>query len=431
MLIFVNLFGADANETLSLVFAATAPLSEVFDAIHLLRPGVTINRILFAGAQLTDKTKTLMHYRVLKECTIQCQCAAAASGAESFEDSSVVHVEHESHVVMDQGNARSASLDRPASFAAVLPGVSPTLSKAVSEDGIQFGDAVFVTLQSAHNLLGVDWNGLSDPYCVLSMDTAASANTPTEDEPAASQTARSSIIKKSVSPVWNERFAFFISAGTQFAVLHFMVFDHNLVAADEPIGSVSISVSLIPRYEKMTRKLSLCGVSQGEIVVTLNRTCLSSSVQSDLLRKLTVTGGPLTDALAAQHQVSIEQLMGDVPFVVRDEEATSGVGVGGTVNPALANLEARLQADKMKLQASRTLSKVAHVLMAQDAVQTLVRSKPCRLAIILHPFLLILNSGIAPLILALVFQPDRTGRRAFCSCPTFRPQSTEWECTSF
>jgi len=58
---------------------------------------------------------------------------------------------------------------------------------------------VQVTLVSAKDLLALDLNGLSDPYCVLGF-----VHDKNEKLPKGSQ--KSKVVQKSLTPVWNESF---------------------------------------------------------------------------------------------------------------------------------------------------------------------------------------------------------------------------------
>lgn len=167
MLIFCKLFGVGVNETLSLVLPATEPLAQVRAQITALKGAhLQIRRILFAGSELTDDTRTLAAYRVLKECTLQVQCGLVEPNeacekiidATLLDDAVLVHADKDGGVHLEDvdsdgdSSARAHAVLRASSFGTDLPGSAPSLSRAVSEDAVQYGDAVFVTLVAARNL---------------------------------------------------------------------------------------------------------------------------------------------------------------------------------------------------------------------------------------------------------------------------------------
>jgi hypothetical protein len=59
MLLYFKLFGLGVNETLSVVLAADTPVGDVTAAIQHLRPQLQFKRFLFAGAELSDASRTL------------------------------------------------------------------------------------------------------------------------------------------------------------------------------------------------------------------------------------------------------------------------------------------------------------------------------------------------------------------------------------
>ena len=61
---------------------------------------------------------------------------------------------------------------------------------------MQFGDVLVIQLVSARNLIGVDWNGFSDPYCVFNVG---------------GQMVRSSVKRKTLQPEWHENLGFWMS----------------------------------------------------------------------------------------------------------------------------------------------------------------------------------------------------------------------------
>ncbi|GAB9468585.1 C2 domain-containing protein [Globisporangium polare] len=89
--------------------------------------------------------------------------------------------------------------------------------------------AVKVTLTHARELEAADYNGASDPYVLLTLDDG--------------QSARSSCRLKTLDPVWNppEHFDFKVCDPEQRSLL-VEVYDHDLLTADDLIGSKRVSL---------------------------------------------------------------------------------------------------------------------------------------------------------------------------------------------
>lgn len=83
---------------------------------------------------------------------------------------------------------------------------------------------------------------------------------------------------------WNETFVFLVESGAKFANLEVSVFDHNIIRADEPIGTISVSIAALPRGNEVEKYYTLQGVASGEVLLKLKRIVLTSDYHRDLLR---------------------------------------------------------------------------------------------------------------------------------------------------
>lgn len=182
---------------------------------------------------------------------------------------------------------------------------SPSFVRQASEDVVQFGDVLLVTLVAARRLVACDWNGFSDPYAQLCFHSGHA------------QHAKSSMKKATLNPAWNEPFCFWLEPGATTATLSLMLFDHNVLSRDEPIGSVDIDVSHIARdqSEPLSCTYSLVGVATGEVELALQRAVLSSAELKAVVGELVKLKGPLTESVLKKHCVSLATLTGDAPFV--------------------------------------------------------------------------------------------------------------------
>lgn len=129
-----------------------------------------VRRILYSGQQLQGD-RTFLSYNVEKESTIQIMCGKRdpqQNDGDGEEDGSQEEAE----------NLERAPLQRQKT-AAVL----------------QFGDILVVTLKYARNLVAKDWNGTSDPYCVLAIQD---------------QSVKSQVVKRNLNPHWEEEYVFFL-----------------------------------------------------------------------------------------------------------------------------------------------------------------------------------------------------------------------------
>jgi hypothetical protein len=156
------------------------------------------------------------------------------------------------------------------------------------------------------------------------------------------------------------------------------LFDHNFIKFDEPMGCVDVDIQSISRDTPTFMRCALDGVQSGEIEIEIRRAVVSSRPLRDILRSLSNTHGPVTDALLRQHQVTLANFMGDLPFLYPTKAQAP------PINVALHTLLTYLSASKIRLQSARTAAKVARILKSQNAVATL--DPPSR-------FLFITNAG--------------------------------------
>jgi hypothetical protein len=194
MLLFVKCFGVGVNETLCLLLDSSATIGELKSVVAHLRPCLTIKRYLYAGKELNNDALTLSDYRIVKESSIQCACQTDAPS---------------SHEVPDSGDAPAPN------WSAELPGVAPAFGRSTSSDAIQFGDAIVVHLVCARNLPPIDWNGLADPYVLLTWN---------------GHTVKSSISKANLNPVWRQTFLFWMPPRPESSILALSVHTRVLVS---------------------------------------------------------------------------------------------------------------------------------------------------------------------------------------------------------
>ena len=216
-----------------------------------------------------------------------------------------------------------------------------------------------VKLIAAHNLIAVDWNGSSDPYAIISLST---------------QSARSSVQKKQLNPIWNETMMFWIDleGATQVGketgkmvedvvsssaassssngsnilsipdagvrarsessnkkriapnpttrTLSVMLFDHDWIRHDETLGWCEIPLDQIPRSKFIEKTFSLEGVKNGTVTLSLQRATLTSPPQKSILRSLVALGRPIKSVDLSRKSVTLGQLLGREPYIHLPDE---------------------------------------------------------------------------------------------------------------
>jgi hypothetical protein len=196
MLLFIKCFGAGVNETVCVLLDSSSTVGELKSVVAHLRPRLSVKRYLYAGKELKEDNRTLYDYRIVKESSIQCACQLLTGGDDAEVDVPSVDSPSIDDELPTQ-STREVTVPQTGllSIDDELPGVAPAFGRTISADVIQFGDAIVVQLVSARRLLPMDWNGLADPYVLLTFD---------------GQTAKSSISKGNLNPVWRETFLFWM-----------------------------------------------------------------------------------------------------------------------------------------------------------------------------------------------------------------------------
>jgi len=103
-----------------------------------------------------------------------------------------------------------------------------TPGKKKGKDESEFG-RIKVKIIEARNLLSMDSNGKSDPFCVLSFN----------GDPKSKQTSQ--IIKEELNPVWNEEFVFVVKE-PQTDKIKIKVWDYDRFVTNDFLGQLSIPV---------------------------------------------------------------------------------------------------------------------------------------------------------------------------------------------
>ena len=94
-----------------------------------------------------------------------------------------------------------------------------------------------IRLINAVDLLGADFDGFSDPYCVLTIGNTS---------------CKSKIIKHSLTPTWNEVFEFEIEKIDNETSLELHVIDYDTVGSDDSLGLCNVILNdLITGIEKV------------------------------------------------------------------------------------------------------------------------------------------------------------------------------------
>eukprot|EP01104_Vermistella_antarctica_P009752 TRINITY_DN2532_c0_g3_i1.p1 TRINITY_DN2532_c0_g3~~TRINITY_DN2532_c0_g3_i1.p1 ORF type:complete len:511 (-),score=135.90 TRINITY_DN2532_c0_g3_i1:75-1607(-) len=108
------------------------------------------------------------------------------------------------------------------------------------------GTTILVTLVGGRDLVSCDLNGLSDPYCVVSLGATKNKTNPQN---------------KTLYPRWNEKFLFVIPPENQ--KLSVVVWDKDKLSSDDFMGEVSIDLSVLDRDPVYEGWHTLTGKSGG------------------------------------------------------------------------------------------------------------------------------------------------------------------------
>jgi len=118
--------------------------------------------------------------------------------------------------------------------------------------------SVQINIIEAKDLVPKDPNGLSDPYCKISVTNL-------------SKKYKTHKIKKTLNPVWNESFQFDVK-GLNDHDIHFRVMDWDKIGKDDPEGDVILSLSsldFIGKEEATDMWLNLQNTESGSIHFTI------------------------------------------------------------------------------------------------------------------------------------------------------------------
>ena len=99
---------------------------------------------------------------------------------------------------------------------------------------------IFVRVESARNLVAADKGGTSDPYAKLKLD---------------GHEYRTSTVKKTIDPVWDQEFAWRGKQSMMLAQpLNIKVFDNDALSRDDKLGEAQVELnSLVERYIRYIR----------------------------------------------------------------------------------------------------------------------------------------------------------------------------------
>ena len=113
--------------------------------------------------------------------------------------------------------------------------------------GVMHGSKLTVEALDAKDLVPMDSNGLSDPYVILEIGN---------------QKEQTKYIRETLSPVWNEEFAFSIETGKE--ELKIVVMDKDVLPPDDFEGQITIQVSNFKDQMKHEQYFVLLG-EHGEV----------------------------------------------------------------------------------------------------------------------------------------------------------------------
>jgi hypothetical protein len=240
--------------------------------------------------------------------------------------------------------------------------VEPPRHRQNTSVELAFGDVILVTLVNARNLVGADITGKSDPYVIFI---------------AGEHTCKSSVVKASLDPQWNEQFGFVLKGKTfsddekelakrgktplkrrkskwikksismlrmqQHQFISVLVFDHDFITPDEPLGQFEINVEDIPRDKPLEKYFKLQGVPKGEVMLSIRRAALTSPELSRIANELSSLERPWAQADYDKFGVTSNMLLGIDPFVCDPGKS------GKTINPALTTLQDLLLKKTLKM----------------------------------------------------------------------------------
>ena len=114
------------------------------------------------------------------------------------------------------------------------------------------GGALFVEVRviSAKNLVAADSNGFSDPYAMVGVGK--------------SKKQKTRVIKKDLSPEWNQKFTFKINDPKESVIVE--VYDKDLIGSDF-LGDVQIPLTNLVKSQEKVAWYKLCKTTKGDIQI--------------------------------------------------------------------------------------------------------------------------------------------------------------------
>ncbi|KAJ3426304.1 c2 domain-containing protein [Anaeramoeba flamelloides] len=101
---------------------------------------------------------------------------------------------------------------------------------------------LYIRIVSAEGLHGADLGGKSDPFCRLSINGKEIPDKIKKKGKIFD--GETKIIKKTVSPVWNETFVLYVTPGNENSDhLLIQIFDHDKLSKNDSLGGVKIPLS--------------------------------------------------------------------------------------------------------------------------------------------------------------------------------------------
>lgn len=356
MLINVKCFGTGINEMMYLDVKGKSTVSDLIKLVRKKNPDIEVKRLLYAGKQLSDPNTPLESFDIYKECTIQL--FGRKLKAEEAEELKMMDLEEAT---------QSLKEDTPK---------KPSLRRMESDQELSYGEILLIHLIDGRNLVPMDLGGKSDPYVIFVFG---------------SQSCRSSVIKKTLNPQWNELFGIFIPPRGHTVVrkksgaiskifksgdskednrISVLAFDHDYLTPDDPLGQFEILLDDIPRDHIVEKCFTLEGVEHGELMLSIRRSALTSPEMQKIAEKLIELRRPIGIADLEEHRISLNMLVGDEPFI-RNGGLLPHADQNASANPAIANLESILAKGSLNLDNPASAVKIHKILSSQGLVNSL------------------------------------------------------------
>jgi len=174
-------------------------------------------------------------------------------------------------------------------------------------------DKLYLTLTvlEGQNLAPKDSNGLSDPYCVLRLNTGGGSK-------------KTKIIKKTLDPFWNETFD--MGPIDETSMLKLTCWDHDVFSSDDFMGQFNVYLGQYSHFEKFSEKTKCVLESRpgkgdevsGHIFLVINiekRSLKGKSKSSNNFLKMRAFAGdkksaqPITNSATQTFGVPLDDLM--------------------------------------------------------------------------------------------------------------------------